>query len=86
MKRFWTASNLRSLTCAFVMANLLLVVLASCAGTAKQYVEADKATYDIVALDYASYVNSDPKLDQEQKDRRIRLLDTWKLRIDKGLK
>lgn len=48
---------------------------------AAAYVAADKATYNAVAPEYWEYVKADPKLVQDQKDRRLRTLKTWELRI-----
>lgn len=49
---------------------------------AKDYVAADRATFDAIAPEYRSYIESDPKLDEEQKARRRRTIDSWKLRLD----
>ena len=46
------------------------------------YVAADRATYEAVAPEYAQYVHSDASLDDEQRARRSRTIDTWRLRIE----
>ena len=48
----------------------------------KEYVAADKATYDAIAPEYLKYVGTDATLDAEQKARRERTIKSWKLRID----
>ena len=45
------------------------------------YVAADRATYQAVAPEYAEYVEADPALDEEERDRRARTLDTWDARL-----
>jgi hypothetical protein len=49
----------------------------------REYVKADRLTYDAIAPEYLRYVDADPGLTQEQKDRRHRTVDTWNLRIAK---
>jgi hypothetical protein len=46
------------------------------------YVAADHATYDAVAPDHTNYVNADPNLSPDERARRLRTLESWKLRID----
>ena len=46
------------------------------------YVASDRATYEAVAPEYAGYVNDDPGLDDSQRARRVRTLETWRLRIE----
>jgi len=50
----------------------------------KDYVAADKATFDAIGPEYRAYVESDPKLDQDQKARRLRTLESWKIRLQGG--
>jgi len=64
-------------------ASVALLMLAGC-GNLEPYIKADKATFDAIAPEYQKYVDADPNLDQGQKDRRRRTLETWKLRIEKG--
>ncbi len=63
---------------------LALATFASCEGisVADAYVEADRLTYEAIAPQFRAYVQADEKLDQPSKDSRMRLLDTWKMRID----
>ena len=46
------------------------------------YVAADRATYDAVAPEYRAYVTSDPNLDDEQRARRHRTVETWRVRLE----
>ena len=46
------------------------------------YVAADRATYEAVAPEYATYVNDDATLDDDQRARRVRTVETWRLRIE----
>ena len=62
----------------------LLPVLASSCTPGKAYVAADLATYEAIAPAYAGYVGGDPGLSQAQRDRRLRTLAAWKIRIDKA--
>ena len=65
-----------------------LLLLSQCPGCAAltlppaDYVSADRATYDAVAPEYLDYVHADPALDEEQRARRTRTIDSWRLRID----
>lgn len=52
----------------------------------KDYVRADQATFDAIAPEYKEYVQNDPKLDAAQKMRRLRTVETWKLRIEEAAK
>lgn len=46
------------------------------------YVAADRATYDAVAPEYAAYVANDAALSDEQRARRERTVQTWRLRLE----
>ena len=65
-----------------------LVLLSSCEGisVADAYVQADQLTYDAIAPSYRAYVQADEKLDAPSKASRMRLLETWKLRIEANTK
>jgi len=67
----------------FVAVAVLLMCLSSCT-PATAYIEADRATFDVIAPDYLGYVRSDPALTLEQALRRSRLLDTWRIRIEQA--
>jgi len=61
-------------------------LLLSCGGCVlnKDYVKADQATFDAIAPEYRAYVESDAKLDADQKTRRLRTLESWKVRLQGG--
>ena len=67
-----------------ILAALLVLSLTSCIGN--EYVKADRDTFDALAPAHRAYVESDTKLSEEQKDRRYRLLESWKVRIEKAEK
>ena len=62
----------------------LLFLLTGCVLPAEQYVQADKATYDVIANRYLNYVEQDPTLPLDEKTRQERLVQSWKLRLDKA--
>jgi predicted lipoprotein len=65
-----------------------LALLAGCEGisVADAYVQADQLTYDAIAPSYRAYVEADEKLDAASKQSRMRLLETWQLRIEANTK
>ena len=48
------------------------------------YVAADRATHDAVAPEYHACVTADPALDDEQKARRRRTIESWRLRLEQA--
>ena len=62
----------------------VVVLLAVGCSPAAVYIEADRATFDVIAQPYLDYVNGDASLDDEQRDRRARLIDTWRIRIEQA--
>lgn len=56
-----------------------MLLLAGCT-PGQTYVQADRATYEAVAPEYRTYVESDSTLSLDQQQRRIRTLETWELR------
>jgi hypothetical protein len=69
-----------------ILAGLLLLlgligVCGGCSATGP-YVEADRATFNAVAPEYEAYVSADPGLTPDQKARRSRTVQAWRLRID----
>lgn len=62
---------------------VVATLLGGC-GVAKEYVAADKATFEAVTPVYLKYVDADTSISQEDKDRLKRTVATWKLRIDKA--
>lgn len=70
---------------------LFLFVLASCSTSPSNlYVEADQATYDVVAPEYLKLVreskdsSGDATFDKDQIERRERLIESWKIRIEEA--
>lgn len=69
---------------AQAIAIALLCLFASGCTINKDYVKADKLTFDAIAPEYKAYVEKDVALDSDQKARRLRTLETWRLRISKS--
>lgn len=70
-----------------VLALTLALVSGCCATTdiiRSDYVEADRATYEAVAPRYLEYVQADESLDSEEKKRRERTINTWRLRLEQA--
>jgi hypothetical protein len=63
---------------------VLCIVFAIGCGTSKEYLKSDDLTYKAIAPFYIEYVKADPKLDDDTKAMRLRTVETWRLRIDKG--
>lgn len=63
----------------------LAVMLTGCGlfkSTDKSWIEADRATYDLIAPEYGAYVDADTKLAQFQKDMRKSAIETWRIRLE----
>lgn len=63
-------------------APLLSVLLLGACHPAADYVEADAATYAIVAPAHAAYVQRDEALTPEQRQRKLDFLQSWRIRIE----
>tara|TARA_R100000315_G_C5091537_1_gene52650 strand:- start:148 stop:381 length:234 start_codon:yes stop_codon:yes gene_type:complete len=65
-----------------------LALLSGCEGisVADAYVEADRLTYQAIEPQFRAYVEADEKLDAPSKASRMRLLKSWKMRIDANTK
>tara|TARA_R110002050_G_scaffold180517_2_gene314118 strand:- start:198 stop:431 length:234 start_codon:yes stop_codon:yes gene_type:complete len=63
---------------------VLTATLSSCSGltVADAYVEADNLTYKAVAPHYRQYLEADETLSEGARASRLRLIETWKMRID----
>jgi len=59
---------------------ILFISLCSCTQMDAGYVQADRATYEALAPEYLDFVN-DSTLDDDEKDRRRRLVESWNIRI-----
>lgn len=69
------------------MKRLLLsavLVLAGCGSISDMYVDSDRKTYEAVWPEYQEYFLADPKLDKEQKERRLRTGKAWAARVTEG--
>ena len=66
----------------------LALLFSSCEGlsVADAYVAADRATFDAIAPAYKAYVQSDVALDEPAKASRLRLLTSWKMRLEANTK
>jgi len=60
-----------------------LSLVASCSPPA-EYVSADMDTYKAISPEYLNYVQADPGLSMDQKDRRIRTVDAWRIRVEQA--
>lgn len=65
---------------------LPLALLGGCGSPTSAYVQADRATFEAVAPEYRAYVTVDGGLDAGQRARRIRTIDTWRLRLESAEK
>lgn len=63
---------------------IAVLALCGCATLNQDYVKADKLTFDAIAPEYLQFVDANPNFDKEQRDRRHRTVETWKLRLEKA--
>jgi hypothetical protein len=56
---------------------LCVLVLAGCTST-----PAEVETFRAIAPEYSAYVLNDPNLDEAQRTRRLRLVQTWRVRLN----
>jgi len=61
---------------------LCVLALASCTAPSTLHTIADRETFNAIAPEFSSYVLADGKLTQEQKDRRLLAVETWRMRIE----
>lgn len=66
------------------VALLVTIFLSGCGSLQGSYVEADRKTFDAIAPVYSAYVLADPQLDEKQRERRLRLIRSWRARIEEG--
>jgi len=67
--------------------SLALLLSSGCAtmeAVREDYVAADRATYDAVAPRYLEYVQGDDSLGPDEKKRRERTINTWRLRLEQA--
>jgi len=58
---------------------LILFLLGSCVN---QSAQAELDTYNAIAPEYSAYVEADPALTAEQKQRRLDTVETWRRRVE----
>lgn len=61
-------------------------LLSGCGSIAKEYVAADRATYEAIAPEYRKYVEADESLDDDGKKLRLANSDSWKYRLEQAEK
>ena len=59
----------------------ILLALAALSLSACSITPAERATFDAIAPAHAVYVASDPSLSPEQVQRRLDLLEAWRVRV-----
>ena len=64
-----------------VLGLFVAAVLSGCSGLHSNYVSADRLTYEAVAPEYLDYLEADPDLSTEERDRRLRTLESWEARV-----
>lgn len=68
---------------AFLSFILVIAVAAGgCGSINERFADSMKTAADILLPDLEGYYKTDPGLDQEQKDRRIRLIEEWRKNIE----
>jgi hypothetical protein len=73
--------RLNSLLCV-LCASAVITLSSGCAMPAQQYITADRATLNAVGPEYSNYVQTDPGLTPEQQQRRLRTVETWRMRVE----
>ena len=68
------------------MKKLLLVLPLFLVSCCTPDVSAERATFDAIEPEYRDYVEGDEQLTEEQKLRRFRMLDTWRMRLESQAK
>lgn len=61
-------------------------VVTGCGSIAKEYVGADRQTYEAIAPEYQKYVDADPALDADAKALRKATLESWRYRLEQAEK
>lgn len=59
-----------------------MVLISGCTTIDPSYVGADRDTFEALHIEYLAYVDANEDIDQDQKDRRHRLIDSWRIRIE----
>ena len=63
---------------------VLATMLPGCGSIAKEYVGADRATFEAIEPEYRRYVDTDDSLDDDAKALRLATLDSWRYRIEQA--
>lgn len=65
-----------------------LALLSSCEGVsvAQAYVDADRLTFNAIAPHYQQYLEADTEIGDAHRAARLRLLKSWKMRIEANTK
>lgn len=63
---------------------LALLALGACTTPSKAYVDADAATYNSLGQAHRAYVEADPDLTAEERARKLRVLDSWRIRVERA--
>lgn len=66
-----------------ILALILMACLQGCS-ISDEYVKADRLTFDAISPEYRKYIEADSNLSAEEKERRIRTVETWRLRLEKS--
>ena len=64
-----------------LIGSLLCCCAGGCVLPDAAFVRSERATFDTVAPEYRAYVASDPGLGAEQRQRRLRTVETWDVSI-----
>jgi hypothetical protein len=59
----------------------LPILLLALAGCVLPPTEAEKKTYERIAPAHARYVLADPELQPDEKQRKLDLLESWRIRV-----
>lgn len=68
-----------------MLAVVLLALVSACTPMGA-YVEADAITYEAIAPAHAAYIEADAALTPAQRARRLRTLETWRIRVQAARK
>ena len=61
---------------------LAAVLLLSNCTPSQLYIQADRATYDVIAPEYLDYVDKDSTLDKDEKEDSRLTIDSWRQRLE----
>lgn len=64
------------------LAVVAALLMTACGSLDKQYVEADRATFDAVAPRYSKYLDEDKALDDTTRQERKDTITSWRVRLE----